>query len=479
MSKFCKDQKKEKERYKKDRNPPTPKDPEPLERNPAKNKAKLLLQMFGPDNACRELVDQLFMELFERFGDQDVPSKEALVYIREFYRNHKELSQSVKELLQSFKPANPIHFEDQAELYPLTRQRSEGPKVMDLADLVVYASFCSYDVLQQTPEALDVPRDQQHVVTSFVPTASNVMPDARWSTVTDLATIQARDDVFVQVDHGVTQVYKMVEEEIHLVLERTSRVTVDSQGTVTGCDGLYQREGLARAKTNSRDFRRIGTFDKKVIPAKGDRLTPKVNGEALFISTKTAGAIAVDRIGNKWSFESAKDVRFLVECVPSTTQPERVFLTHAWRCGTVNNVGIMYSKELLKRKKITITMNGITMPLEFPSFHATVAIPRDGYVLHKGRQQYFLKETDTIELWTPATKAKLEQLYGDVLVTYWQEGKTEYAINWEGDHLHLRPVRVRPDKHDENDFFNMQEVINGPPFQSFLVMFEELELEHM
>jgi len=453
--------------------------PEPLEHNPSKNKAKLLLQLFGPDNIGRQLVDQLFLELFEKFGEQQTPSPEALLHIREFYRSHKELSQPIQELVQSFKPANPIHFENVPELFPLGRQRSVGPAITCLVDLLSYSSFCSYDVLQQTPEVLDVSLDQQHVVTSWVPTASNVMPDARWETVIGIEAIETRDDILVCLDNTVTQVYKMVEENYDIVLEQTSVVHVDTVGIVTGCDGVFHREGVARARTNSREFRRIGTFDKTVMPSRGDAVTPKVNGEALFINTKVAGNYAVDRIGNKWKFESDKEVRLLVECVPSTAHPERVFLIHAWRFGVVNNVGVKFGEELLKRKKITITMDGKAMNLEFPSFNAELEVPRDGYVLHKGRQQYFLKDVDTIDVWSDDTKRKLEELYGDRLVVEWSEHKAEYEVHWRDDKLHLQFKKVRRDKHVENDFFNIQEVINAPPIESFLVILEEKKIEFL
>lgn len=447
---------------------------EPLQVNPASAKARLLLQLFGPDNIGRALVDELMLELYEKFGDQREPSAEAIQHIREFYRRHKELSDPVRKLVTAFKPSNPIHFEDQPELYAASRPKfDKGGKQVGLSDLKDCASFCSNDVLQQTPQALDVDVDQQHVVTNWKPTASNQMPDARWTTVVGPEIIKARDDVYFETNHGVTQVYKIKEEEIHLKLNRTTTVEVDTVGRVVRCNGYKGDEGASLAKSKSRKFRRTGQFDQTVVPSRGDYLTPKVDGEPLYIAA-TGGAVglAVGRMGDQWEFESDRTIRILVECVPSVEQPERIYLTHAWRVGTVNNIGVMYSKELLKRKKIVITLQGVTLPVEFPSFESE-GMKSDGYVLHKGRAQYFFKLEPSVDIELPQTKRALQETFGERLVVDWMPGRCEYTVEWVGDKLHLKYLKRRFNKPRENDMFNIQEVCNAPPIESWVTMFEE------
>lgn len=252
----------------------------------------------------------------------------------------------VTELIKPFKPSAPVHFENQPELFPGKRRRTEGPCVYDVADLNKLKSFCSHDVLQQTPEVLDVPVDQQHVVNEWRPTASNVMPDARWSTVIPEEVIAARPDVLYQRLHGVSQVYKFKECDVNMTLKPVDTVDMDAEGCVVGINGVCGRLAVAEAKSKARKFRRIGTFDQKVKPTHKDYLTPKVYGEPIFMKCVGGQGFGVCRLGNTWEFKCDDDIRILIECFPGIRNPERVFLLNAWRWNTVNNVGVLYGKEI-------------------------------------------------------------------------------------------------------------------------------------
>lgn len=444
---------------------------EPLEENPAKSRAKLLLQLFGPGNLGRCAIDEVVAQLNDKFGDQDVLSPEEVVHTRDYYRSHKELSTAFDMLVSTFKPSNPIHFENQPEVFPGTHQRSEGPRIERLEQLDSVKSFCSYDVLQQTPQVLDVPKDQQHVVGSWEPTASNVMPNARWESVITEEEVKARDDVVVSKKNGVTQVYKFASEDITLTMNRQDVVTTDTDGVPNGVNGDYSLRGQGQAKLNARKFRRVGSFDQTIFPSNEDFLTPKVDGEALFIKCRDGGGMAHDRIGNSWTVSCDQDFKLLVECVPGVDNPEQVFLTHAWRWNTVNNIGVLYGKELLKRKNIFIEIGGKRLPLLFPSFDLVEKY--DGFVLHKGRAQFFFKMEPTIDVFKQETKAKIEETFGDKLMVNWHEGKAEYSVKWVGDFLVLNYVKTRHDKLYENELGNILEVCNAPDPESWIVLFEE------
>lgn len=301
---------------------------EPLLESPAKFNARLLIQLFANGNVGNTLVKDCFLELYEKFGDQAEPCPEAQKHMRAFYRKHKELSGPLREITKPFKTSNPIHFEDQAELYPAGHPRSEGPEIKNVADIVNYQSFCSYDVLQQTPEVLDLDVDQQHVVTNWKPTASNLTPDAMWTTKIPQKEIFAREDLLCTERDTVSQVYKITKEDITLNLEKTKNVHVDESGVIIGCDDVYGDRGVANAKNASRKFRRTGIFDQTILPTRGDSITPKVDGEALFVYSIKGVGKAVDRVGNNWSFDSGKTaVRILVECVPSIAEVKHIYLT--------------------------------------------------------------------------------------------------------------------------------------------------------
>jgi len=417
------------------------------------------------------------MQLYQKFGNQDIPSPEAIQEMREYYRKHKDLSDSIKQIVRPFRPSNPIHYEDQAELFPGNHPRTEGKKLTDMDAAAAEQSFCSFDVIQQSPEALDIPVDQQHVVNEWKPSASNKMPDARWKTLITEEEVRAREELYVEKNHGVTQIYKFVDEDVSFALERKDTVATDARGVVNGINGVRTATALNQAKKNAKKFRRIGTFDQMIQPSRGDKLTPKVDGEALYIACRNGEGIAVDRLGNTWSFAGANTFRILVECVPSVNAPEQIFLTHAWRWNIVNNIGVMFNKRMLQKKKISFDLGNGPLQLEFPSFEN---VPKsDGLVLHKGRGQFFFKEVPTVDVFERATKNKLEETLGDKLVADWKDGHGEYAVVWHKDVLHLKWLKNRSDKLHENGYLNILEVCNAPPFESWVETFEDMELERL
>jgi len=293
--------------------------------------ARLMLEMFGMNNYGRSHVDEVFKLLYDEFGDQQELDEDGIQLVRDYYRKHKDLSDAVEELITPFKTSNPIHFEDQAELYPGKHSRSEGPRVEELGELTSHESFFSYDVLQQTPECVDAPVDQQHVVTDWKPTSSNIMPDARWNTNATESEFRGRDDTLVTKESGVTQVYKFAAARLILFLTSMNVVDIDINGTVVGLDGVHNTVAVNKAKKLSQGFKRVGIFYQKVQPSPGDFSTPKVDGEALFITAKNGMGAAVSRLGDKWSLVTDMKFRILVECVPSIKHCEKIFLTHAWR----------------------------------------------------------------------------------------------------------------------------------------------------
>lgn len=136
----------------------------------------------------------------------------------------------------------------------------------------------------------------------------------------------------------------------------------------------------------------------------------------------------------------------------------------------------MFSKELLKRKNIKIAIGGKLIPLEFPTF-SNGEIPYDGYVLHRGRSQFFFKNEPTIDVFNKRTQEKIQETYGEKLVVEWIQGKNEYTVKWVDDKLYITYLRKRYDKIYENDLFNILEICNAPPIESWQLMFEENEVE--
>jgi len=242
-------------------------------------------------------------------------------------------------------------------------------------------------------------------------------------------------------------------------------------------------------------LRRTGMFGTAdVNPQVITAVTPKMDGEALYIRVTPTKSFAVDRIGNTYKvkingrFEAMnrelRCISMLTEWVPKIGPEAEVFVTHVWQFGTPNGIGLPYTRKLLNSKTITIgfkagdyklhpnamtKFDGTMVPIRFPSFER----PSDGLVVHKGCNQRFLKPYRTVDIKKPETYAVLKRDYNVRFDKEHHGVLCEFAVINATDKIEFVFIKYRTDKTTENDLDNIIDLITSADFDTW---FDEIDL---
>ena len=300
--------------------------------------------------------------------------------------------------------------------------------------------------------------------------------------------------------------YVIREEEVTIELEPEDFVLQDDDGNAIALVAQAQNKTFVppmleqKLAANIKMHRRAGLFGMSdLIPEQVDAVTPKIDGEALFIRVNKNRGFAVDRKGSRFSvsikgrFEREgrclRSVSMLTEWVPKVQPGAEVYATHVWQFGTPNGVGVRYTKTLLQQKKIQIAWkegdyrldsqrrkhhSGTTVPLRFPTF----GVKSDGLVVHRGTNQRFLKPYRTVDIKEKETYEALERR--GVFFDQKHPGKVaEFVVNGTavGDAGHkigfkLSFIKLRKDKQKENGLDNIMDLLATMDFDTW---FDELD----
>lgn len=481
--------------------------------NPAQNLASLILAA-GSSGSIATAMRDILSRLPKNGKHNNSLTKAGLDFVKdELISQHAGAIRAMETILdEASLVANQktelVHAHDTTELYGGGRPRTSGRVLEKLEEVKEEAAIFSYDVLQQTPQVLEMETDQYHYEATREdrPTFKNAM--GKWTTadrvVDEVKTLEVLDDLGYH-----TMVFQP--EEVNIVVEPEEVVVMDDAGKpaaiVTQSQGRVDtgQKCDRRIKYNIKNFKRTGMFGTPDIsPDMVDDVTPKIDGEALYIKVGESKSFGFDRKGSRFKvtidgmFEreqrKRRSVSILTEWVPRIEPGARVFVTHIWQFGTPNPCGTAYTKKLLSVKEVNVLwkegkyrlnlgkpqlVQGTKVPLEFPYFGA----PSDGLVVHQGRNQRFLKPYRTVDIKHAETYETLEKEYNVVFKdkqTAWVGHLCEFAVHSvkmvEGKNkptnIEMVFVKHRLDKQGENDLDNIIELITSADFDTW---FDELE----
>ena len=399
---------------------------------------------------------------------------------------------------------NVVQFMDTTELYAGSRPRTSGDVIEEYAEVKKQPAVATFDVLQQTPKLLDEDVDQYHYESTREERPTNKTATGVWQTA-EKRDLGVGEFEFVN-DLG-HHTYVLREEEVTIELEPQDVVLQDDKGKTVALIAQAQNKTIIppqlehRLASNIKMHKRAGLFGMSdLIPEQVDAVTPKIDGEALYIRVNENRGFAVDRKGSRFSvsikgrFEregrSSRSVSMLTEWVPKVQPGAEVYVTHVWQFGTPNGVGVRYTKTLLQQKKIQIAwkegdyrldLTGrkhyscTTVPLRFPTF----GVKSDGLVIHRGTNQRFLKPYRTADIKDAKTYEELERR-GVVFDKKYPGKVVEFVVNGvaaggDVDHkigIKLNFVKFRRDKVKENGLDNILDMLASMDFDTW---FDELD----
>eukprot|EP00493_Phyllostaurus_siculus_P026552 UN26897 len=221
-----------------------------LTSNPSSRDAQKLITNFGPASIGRHHVDRVFKELYAEFGTKDgidVPYywllPEAVDWMRDYYRNNRDLHEIMVETLAKPKPNVPVHVNDVAEVFPGKHPRTEGEHIHKEEEIANYNAICSFNVLQQSPQILENDNEQHHVVSTWNEEYSKTMPDGRWRTVVAPGDIKKLVDKrgFSCLLGSREHMYVFSEKPFLFTLERTTTIVVDFENSLVGPNGVISK----------------------------------------------------------------------------------------------------------------------------------------------------------------------------------------------------------------------------------------------
>jgi len=247
-----------------------------------------------------------------------------------------------------------------------------------------------------------------------------------------------------------------------------------------------------KAKYNIKSFKRTGYFGLADIrPKSVDHVSPKIDGEPMYIRVTEGKGVGYDRKGSKYNVSITGDYerkgrrhrsfKLLTEWVPRIEPGAKVYLTHAWQFGVPNMLGFEFSSKLLENKQVVVVwpeavyrldhgpprLRGSRMSLALPRFGARC----DGLVLHQGVIQRYIKPYRTIDIKEPDTYEAVKNATGAIF-DYEKPGSVcEYAYI-PGEVPRFKYIKTRRDKQYENAFANIMDLITAPDFDTW---FDELE----
>lgn len=359
------------------------------------------------------------------------------------------------------------------ELMPAKRARGSGEKITTLAAVEEQSGICSYDVLQQTTEVLHKDCDQTHIVAEKDQRVTNNMPTGQWAAL-DLA------ESGTEVD-GLTVIQRFTKEDVVVNMNLAEETLLSKHnkvvGLIIGGEDKMDEESKTRAIKNSLKFRFKGGYTDSLTHCETvTKVTPKIDGVPIQITTNAAGHVAHTRKGDvyevdingRYEFLKRKQrvVEMTIELYPDAKKPTRAFLIHVDAFGCSNNTGWPFMRQLLETKNIEIRLNGKRgMLLELPTFDTVHTAMVDGLVMHVNKRQFFVKPITTIDVLEDSTKRTLEARWN--CKCEWKEGLWEYHVVPTPNGFQLTPARMRHDKTRENSMSRIEEVLKMPDYMQW------------
>lgn len=482
--------------------PKEPKLTATIKKNPADNLAKMVLAA-GSAGSIANSMREILRGLPSNCKSRNTLNAAGVDYVKnQLLTKHQGAIIAMEALLTETRKVannkvNVVNVMDTTEVYAAGKGKTNGRTVENYDEIAQESAIFTNDVLQQTPEMLELDVDQFHVEHTREQRPTNRNAKGVWDTkqhvVDNSSTLEAR------TPKGIFT-YVFQEEEVKISLKPLELVVQDDHGkpaalinqkefAIIGGEKMEQKISY-----NIKGFKRTGLFGTSdFVPGNVDFITPKLDGEPMYIRVATSGkAYGCDRKGSKFEvkleglFERQgrreRGVKLLTEWVPRIEPGAEVFLTNAWQFGTPNNIGFAYTKKLLERKKIKIVWEAgvykynLTKKITQPEVSVDLKLPEfgkrcDGLVVHKGMNQRFLKPYKTVDIKKQTTHDTLVRDFG-VEFDYFRPGYVcEYAVHANGTKILFKRVKERKDKHQENDIDNIIDLITNADFDTW---FDEL-----
>jgi hypothetical protein len=482
--------------------PKEPKTTATIKQNPADNLAKMVLAAGSAGSIASSMRD-ILRGLPKHCKSRNTLNAAGLDYVKnQLLTKHQGAIVAMEALLiETGKVANnkvnTVTVMDTTEVYAAGKGKTNGRIVEKYEEIEKESAIFTNDVLQQTPEILELDVDQFHVEHTREQRPTNRNAAGVWDTkqhvIDESSTIEAK------TPKGIFT-YVFQKEEVKISLKPLEIVVQDDHGKPAALinqdkfailGGVKMEQKIAY---NIKGFKRTGLFGTSdFVPGSVDYITPKIDGEPMYIRVATTGkSFGCDRKGSKFEvkieglFEKlgrkARGIKLLTEWVPRIEPGAEVYLTNAWQFGTPNNIGFAYTKKLLERKKIKIVWEAgvykydltkkvnqseVIVDLKLPVFGKRC----DGLVVHKGMNQRFLKPYRTVDVKKQATHDTLVRDFGVTFDHFTPGIVCEYAVHADGEKIRFKKVKERKDKHQENDIDNIIDLITNADFDTW---FDEL-----
>jgi len=468
-----------------------------LKQNPATDASMAIISAMVKGAAIPTGLDELFKLLPPCGTTLTGPQLELAAA---FWRTRREALDAAKAINAAIKKttsqeARQCNFANYGtpQLYPNNKSRGGGTPIEDLNEVGDFPAICSHDVLQQTPEVLDIDNDQSHVVENQSEVPTNKMPSGLWKT-SPIPLEGLIVDTF-----GATKVYTKINtcENVGIHLKQLTRPLLDACNTVIGsrdAKGVRVDSDAIRATVNSaKKFQRHGKHtDIMLASIKFDDISPKIDGEPLHIDIPKDSNVGMAYTRNGATYEvtinsdkrTGKPRRLItmLEFFPSVDNAQRIFATHITSFGITNYSGRKFTRALLDSKTVNVSVAPLIAPpychlLELPTFDNVSPPSTDGVVVHSGNDQYFIKRVRTVDIKTDKLKQQLTD-YG--FIADWEkDGLWEYAISHDVPTCppRLTPLRQRVDKINENRFENIVLMANAPDFHAWLELLQSQDLD--